>query len=90
MSRGSSDIYSPTASSINDFDGQEGDGVGSLWTAMEEDSLGDTYSDEYVTVAGKNGRVKRTNRGKGEVMEAKQSKGGQKGKIGKGVAMLMR
>ena len=32
---------------------------------MEEDSLGETDRDEYVMVEGKNGSVKRTNRGEG-------------------------
>ena len=55
MFRVSRDIYRPTASHISDFDGEEGDGVGFLGADMEEDSLGETDTDEFVHVVGQNG-----------------------------------
>ena len=80
MPRSSSELYSPTTSPIRYFDGEEREWEGSLGTAMEDKSFEETDSDEYVMVVSKNGRVKRKNRGEQEgAMEAKKSKGGQKG-----------
>ena len=42
-------IYNPTASTISYFNSEEGDRVGSLGAAMEEDRLWETDSEEYAT-----------------------------------------